>query len=154
MPATGRNNLILWTACRAVLCVAVSVATLVAADPPADVVEFFRTAAQSLSEAHTHSGLLPNDPAAFLGHFDSNMPGYAELRAEIEDLVSRGTVGNAVEFVSDEGGDNKRTLDLDWSLEIENQRPRRAILKCTIERLGRKPTWKITSLEPVTFFKY
>jgi hypothetical protein len=128
------------------------VAKLSAADPPPDVVDFFRVVTQALADAHTTTGVLPNNAAGFLAHFDSNMPGYAELRAEVEDLVARGSVGAAVEFVTDDGDDNKRTLDLDWVLEIENQRPRRATLKCTIERSKKK--WKITSLSPVSFFKY
>lgn len=149
MPVTGRNGkAILWMALA-------TAAALPAADPPPDVVEFFRGAAQSLTEAHTQNSRLPNDPATFLSHFDSNMPGYAQLRAEIEDLVNRATVANEIEFVTDEGDENKRTLALDWTMEIEGQRSRRAILKCTIERAsGKKAKWKITALSPVEFFKY
>jgi hypothetical protein len=127
--------------------------TVRAADPPSDVVEFFRSVTQALADAHTQSALLPNNAAGFLRNFDSAMPRYADLRAEIEDLVARGTISNAAEFVTDDGDENKRTLQIDWLLEIENQRPRREILKCTIERRD-KGKWKITALAPVEFFKY
>jgi hypothetical protein len=80
------------------------------------------------------------------------MPGYAQLQENVEDLVSRSTVGSAVEFVTDDGDENKRNLDVDWTLEIEDRLPRRQVLKCTIERRGK--SWKITSLTPVDFFKY
>jgi len=148
MPATGLN--------KAILCMALVSATLLsAADPPPDVVEFFRSAAHALSDANRQDSRVPIDPATFLSHFDSSMPGYAQLRSEIEDLVTRATIANEIEFVSDEGDENKRTLDLDWTLEIEGQRSRRAILKCVVERSGgKKAKWKITALSPIEFFKY
>src|ERR1043166_3659168 len=97
---------------------------LALADPPADVLEFFRT---------TVEALLDNDAREFMANFDPNMPGYA------------------IEIVSDEGDDRKRALELDWLLEIEGKQPKRGILKCRIERQGKK--WKITSLDPIEFFK-
>jgi len=42
-------------------------------------------------------------------------------------------------------------LQLDWLLQIEDEQPRRQILKCTIERQGKN--WKITALDPIEFFK-
>jgi hypothetical protein len=148
MPVTGHNKAIVWMAFA-------TAALMPAADPPQDVVEFFRGVAQSLTDAHAQDSRLNNDPATFLSHFDSNMQGYAQLRAEIEDLVTRASVANEIEFVSDEGDENKRTLDVDWTLEIEGQRSRRAILKCTIERgSGKKSKWKITAIAPIEFFKY
>jgi hypothetical protein len=138
---------------RALLCITVTLASgLRAADPPRDVVEFFEDVTRALASAHTDNPRLPISAAAFLDKFDSAMPGYAELRENVEDLVSRSTVGSAVEFVTDDGDDNKRTLDVDWTLEIEDRLPRRQVLKCIIERRGK--TWKITSLAPVDFFKY
>ena len=80
------------------------------------------------------------------------MVGYATLRDEIESLLSAAEVGSAIEIVTDEGDDQKRTLELDWVLEITDQQPKRAILKCTIARQGKK--WKITALDPIEFFKY
>ena len=45
----------------------------------------------------------------------------------------------------------KRTLELDWLLKIDNAEPRRQIVKCQVEKQGKK--WKITSLDPVEFFR-
>jgi hypothetical protein len=80
------------------------------------------------------------------------MPDYAQLHDNVEDLVSHSQLGSIVEFVTDEGDDKKRTLEIDWVLEIQDQPARRQVLKCTIERRGKK--WKIVSLAPVDFFKY
>ncbi|MGD1092011.1 MAG: hypothetical protein ABSB35_08455 [Bryobacteraceae bacterium] len=118
-------------------------ATLALAQTPQDVVEFFRDVAGDLAQ---------NNPSEFLDHFDRNMVGYATLRDEIESLLSAAEVGSAIEIVTDEGDDQKRTLELDWVLEITDQQPKRAILKCTIARQGKK--WKITALDPIEFFKY
>jgi hypothetical protein len=79
------------------------------------------------------------------------MPGYEEFAAQIEDMVGAGDVATSVGFVNFQGNDRKRTLDLDWFLQCEGQRPKRAVIKCTIEKQGRK--WKITSIAPVEFFK-
>jgi hypothetical protein len=138
---------------RAVLCIAITLASgLRGADPPRGVVEFFDAVTRALADAHTDNPRLPISAAVFLDKFDSSMPGYPELRENVEDLVSRSKLGSAVEFVTDDGDENKRTLDVDWTLEIEDRLPRRQVLKCTIERRGKM--WKITSLAPVDFFKY
>jgi hypothetical protein len=119
------------------------VGVLAMADTPADVVELFRTAAAALAN---------KDAAEFLGQFDKGMPGYSQLRDEIEELMARGEVGSAIEIVTDGGDEQKRTLELDWVLEIADQQARRKVLKCAIERRGKK--WKIVSFDPVDFFKY
>jgi len=138
---------------RTLLCIAIALAAaLRAADPPRGVIEFFDDLTRALADAHTDNPRLPISAAVFLDKFDSTMPDYSQLRDNVEDLVSRSKVGSAVEFVTDDGDENKRTLDVDWTLEVEDRLPRRQVLKCTIERRGK--TWKITSLAPVDFFKY
>jgi len=117
-------------------------AAIAAGETPRDVVDLFQAVAGDLAQ---------NNPSEFLDHFDRNMTGYATLRDEIESLLSASEVGSAIEIVTDEGDDQKRTLELDWVLEIADQQPRRAILKCTLEKQGKK--WKITALDPIEFFK-
>jgi hypothetical protein len=128
------------------------IGVLAAAQTPDDVVRFLRSTAMALSDAHGGGALGTNDARPFLECFDSSMPRFAELRGEIETLVERAEVGSAIEIVSDEGDDSKRMMELDWVLEVQDQRPRRAILKVTLEK--RKKEWKITALDPVEFFKY
>ena len=60
-------------------------------------------------------------------------------------------VGSSIEVVSDAGDDHKRTMELDWILQIEDQPTRRKIIKVTIEK--EKTNWKFTSLEPIDFFR-
>jgi hypothetical protein len=126
-------------------------AVLAMAQTPSDVVDFFRGVASTLDQAHSDDPNFPTDARPFLDKFDPRMPGFAAFRDEIEAVVAAGHVGSVIDFVTDEGDDQRRTLQLDWLLHIEDQQPRRQILKCTIERQGKK--WKITALEPIDFFK-
>jgi hypothetical protein len=119
---------------------------LVLEDPPKDIVDFFRSAAVELSEAHDNGS-----GRAFLDDFDKSMPGYAALSDQIEAMVAAGEVSTTIDFVNTEGNDRKRTLDLDWILQCEGQRPKRQVIKCTIEKRGKK--WKITSIAPLEFFR-
>jgi len=122
-------------------------ATLLAfADPPSDVVDFFRSTATALGDAHRDGSAR-----AFLEHFDASMPGYPEFADRIEALAAAGEVGAVIDFVSVKEDGAKIALELDWLLQPEGERPRRGVLSCTLERRGKK--WKITSLSPIEFFR-
>jgi hypothetical protein len=112
------------------------------ADLSKDVEDLFRTAAEALAD---------KDPAACLGKFDPKMPGFLTLRDEILALLDHSDVGTTWDVVTDEGDNQKRALQLDWLLHVDEDQPRRQILKFRIERQGKK--WKIVSLEPIEFFK-
>lgn len=119
------------------------------ADSAADVVNVFSAAAEALTN---------DDSAAFLDHFDRGMPDYAALRGNIEGLLAAYEVGSTIEVVTDEGNDEKRMVSLDWLLVASeknavngNQQTRRRIVKCTLERRGKR--WRITALDPVDFFQ-
>lgn len=110
-------------------------------DAPKDVLDFFRTAAEALAD---------KDASAFLEHFDSKMAGYETLASEVQSLVERSDIGSSIEIVEDRGDEHKRTLQLDWLLRIDQDLPKRQIVKCTIEKQGRR--WKITSFVPIDLF--
>ena len=124
-------------------------AVLLFAEPPADVLELFRQAADALAN---------DDANTFLAKFDRNMTDYTTFRDEIIGLLAAHDVGSTIEIVNDEGDDQKRSLDLDWLLVISEKNSvngtketRRRVLKCRIERQGKQ--WKIMGLEPVDFFR-
>jgi hypothetical protein len=112
------------------------------ADPPKDVGDFFGAAVQALAD---------KDAATFLDHFDRNMPGYAAFRNDMIALLDRSEVVSTVAFITDQGDSTRRELQLDWYVQIDEDRPRRQIVKCTIERQGKK--WKIVSFDPLDIFK-
>ena len=128
-------------------CATVLIAAVLSGQTPDHVIQFLRTTATALANGHDEGSAQQ-----FLDNFDRTMPDYAALADAVEGLVARSEIGSAVEIVTDSGDDKKRALELDWVLEVEDQLPRRKILKCTIERKGKN--WKFTSLEPVDFFKY
>lgn len=110
--------------------------------PPAQM-EVFRNVSEALAN---------RDVDAFLDQFDRQMPQYEKLRDEIQELFGLAQeIGSTIDVITDEGDDSKRTLQLDWLLKIDIDEPRRQIVKCQVEKQGKK--WKITALEPVEFFK-
>ena len=110
--------------------------------PPA-YMEVFRAASEALAN---------RDTLAFLDQFDSKMPQYEKLGDQIQELFGVAQeLGSTVDVITDDGDDEKRTMELDWLLKIDNGDPRRQIVKCQVEKQGKK--WKITALDPVEFFR-
>ena len=109
--------------------------------PPKDVQTFFRTAVEALAD---------QDIPAFLDHFDHGMPGFGELRSDVEALANA-EVSSTLEIAKDEGDERARVVELDWLIRIDQARPRREIVRCKIEKQGKK--WKMTSFEPLRFFE-
>jgi hypothetical protein len=130
----------------AVVCVFLAMLQATMGDAPKDVVDFFRSVASTLGDANGDG-----NAKAFLEHFDPAMPDYAVFSDQIEAMVGAGEVSTSIDFVNTDGDDRKRTMELDWLLLCEGESPKRAVVKCTIEKRGKK--WKITSLAPVAFFK-
>lgn len=131
-------------------------ATLAFNDPPRDVIDFFRSVASALADADRDYSVpqesnRPRHATEFLNHFERSMPGYGEFSSQIEDMVGSGEITTSIEFVNTDGNDKKRVLELDWLIQCGGQRPKRAVIKCTIEKRGKK--WKITSIAPVEFFR-
>ena len=112
-------------------------------DPtPKDVRDFIRTTADALTN---------RDSRDFLSRFDGKMPGFDTLNYEIEALTARDQVLSVIEIVSDVGDEAERTMQIDWILTVDTERPRRQVVKVKIEKHGKK--WTVTSLEPIEFFK-
>ena len=125
-------------------------------DPPKDVIDFFRSVATALADGgrdlnERKERSKPRDAADFLQHFDKAMPGYAQLSDQVQAMVGAGEVSTNIDFINTQGDNHTRTLDLDWVLLCEGEAPKRAVIKCTIEKHGKK--WMITSLSPIDFFK-
>ena len=110
---------------------------------PPEQMEVFRAVTEALAN---------QDADSFLDQFDTKMPGYAKLRDEIRDLFGMAQeIGSTIDVITDEGDEQKRMLELDWLLKIDNDQPRRQIVKCQVEKQSKK--WKIIALDPVEFFR-
>ncbi len=144
MPATGRK---VWIAA-ACLAVAAFLPTPMAhADTHTDILDLVGSMASALSE---------NNAPGFLAALDKAMPGYDHLHEAIPALLDQGEITSSVEPLRDEGDETKRTVDLDWYMEIHNPDAaapvirRREVIHCRVEKEGRH--WRVTSLDPVSFF--
>jgi hypothetical protein len=117
------------------------------ADTHDDVIDLFASMAAALSEINV---------AQFMDAFDKNMPDYDQLRAGVTALVNQAEVTSSVEPMSDDGDETKRTVELDWYLEIRSLLPdgplvrRREVVHCELRK--EKKRWKIVSLKPIEFF--
>jgi hypothetical protein len=111
-------------------------------DAPKDVLAFIRTAAEALAN---------QDADDFLSHFDPKMPGYQKISDGVQALLARSEVSSTIEIVSNRGDNQKQTLNLDWLLQIDQNAPSRRIVKCILEKQGRK--WKFVSFDPMDLFE-
>jgi hypothetical protein len=111
-------------------------------DAPRDVLDFIRTTTEALAN---------QDAQDFLSHFDPKMPGYAKFSDDVQALLARSEVSSTIEIVSDRGDNQKQTLELDWLLQIDENAPSRRIVKCALEKQGKK--WKFVSFDPVNLFE-
>jgi hypothetical protein len=111
------------------------------------VVDLFASMAAALAEINV---------AQFMDAFDKDMTGYDKLKTEVTGLVRQADLSSSVEPLKDEGNDSKRTVELDWILEIRSLVPdgplvrRRQIIRCELRK--DKKRWKIVSLTPIEFF--
>jgi hypothetical protein len=138
MRAIGRSTGIL-------ACVAFS---YLSADTHDEIVDVVGNMANALSTVN---------PPKFMDAVDKNMPDYDKLKSNVTALMNQTEITSSIETVNDEGDDTKRTVDLDWYLEIRSLVPdgpierRREIIHCELARKDKKH-WKIVSLKPVEFF--
>jgi hypothetical protein len=92
----------------------------------------------------------------FLEPFDRSMAGYQILEANAWALLRQYEVQSSIELLRQESGGAARTVELDWFLQLEEQRDagavtrRRERVHCRLEKRGKK--WKITGIDPVAFF--
>ena len=112
-----------------------------------DVVDLFASMAAALSEIN-----VPQ----FMDAFDKDMPDYDKMKRAVTGLVNQAEVSSSVEPLKDEGDDTKRTVELDWFLEIRSLLPdgpvvhRREVIRCELRK--EKKRWKIVSIQPLEFF--
>lgn len=103
------------------------------------------------------AGLSADNAAAFLKAVDPHMAGRERLAADVRGLLEQAEVTCAISKLEDEGDDARRTLVLDWSLDLKRKggddlriERRRQAVRMTLARSGKK--WLVTSLEPASFF--
>ena len=126
------------------------------ADSADDAFDVVASAARALSEATSLAPPNRGGPEIFLSYFDSKMPGFAILRDNAAALIRQNDISCTLDPVANEGDDKRRDLDVDWTLRLVETstgivaRERHEKVKVRVEKQGRK--WRITALEPLSFF--
>jgi hypothetical protein len=111
------------------------------------VVDLIASAAAALADVN-----VPQ----FMAAFDKDMPGYENLRSAVTALTNHAEVTSAIEPFQDEGDDTKRSVDLDWYLQVRSlvqDGPivtRREVIHCELRKEAKR--WKIVSIKPLEFF--
>jgi hypothetical protein len=118
--------------------------------------DLFPSAAAALDapalDPHQPLSRLPG----FLRRFDSTMPGFEQLRANVGGLLERGDIHSSLDLVRNEGDDQRRTVEVEWTLEVVDSNTGIALFERTssivsqVER--RRREWRIVSFDPPAFF--
>jgi hypothetical protein len=102
------------------------------------------------------TALAGDNVAGFFKLVDSGMPGYAKLRSQIDSLIGRAQVSSSISILENEGDDARRTMSLDWYVEIRSRgigdqtEPRRRTVRCVMAKSGKG--WKVIELDPAGLF--
>jgi hypothetical protein len=115
-------------------------------------------AAESAADLFTSlaADLSGGNAASFLKRFDKTMSGYRDLEANVYALTGQASVASSIAILKDEGDAHRRTVTLDWVLEVTPITPanaverRRETVTCRLELHGRK--WTIAALDPIALF--
>jgi hypothetical protein len=117
------------------------------ADASADVFDLFASMSAALSA---------NNASGFMKAIDVNIPDRDHLSANVNAIVEQAEVTCAIDVIKDDGDDRKRTVTLDWSMQLKHQgddlqiERRREAVTFTVVREAKK--WRITSIAPLTVF--
>jgi hypothetical protein len=90
-----------------------------------------------------------------LARFDRAMVGYAQLEANLQALTSIWLVEPALQLTSNEGSDDRRSLEIDWVMTLTNPMDvgrslrKEETVKCVVEKRGKR--WLIVAFAPLEF---
>jgi hypothetical protein len=134
--------------CPTILIGIVLCGSLLFADSHDEIVDVVSNMANALSTV--------NAPK-FMDAIDKSMPEYDKLKSDVAALMNQTEVTSSIEMLQEDGDEAKRTVDLDWYLEVRSLSPdgpierRREIIHCELLRKDKKH-WKIVLLKPMEFF--
>jgi hypothetical protein len=112
--------------------------------------------ALSLLLLELSAALEDGNAARFLAQIDRRRcRDYASLETNVVALVAQYDVGSSVEVVEEARAGEAVELKLDWLLRLRPSSggpvaERKQQVRCRLERRGK--AWKVTALEPVSFF--
>jgi hypothetical protein len=99
--------------------------------------------------------MAENNAEKFLAYLSPELK--TAMEANVRALLLRHEITSSISPLSNEGDDKKRTLDLDWYVEIrarENEMAierRRKTIRCVVEK-NAKRRWVVTEITPADLF--
>ncbi|MCC6859323.1 MAG: hypothetical protein IT158_12215 [Bryobacterales bacterium] len=102
------------------------------------------------------TALSGGDAHDFLAGFDSSMPGYGQLEANVIALTQQNEILASIVLTNEQSEGADLVVELDWMLEIRSRQPagplvrRRETVTCRLAK--RKKRWRVTALSPLGFF--
>jgi hypothetical protein len=129
----------------ALVCIAVAFAS---ADAHDDVIEVVTSMAGALTEVNV---------TKFMEAFSKDMPDYGTIETNVTALVKQADVSSSIQPLMEDGDDQARKIDLDWTLEVRSLEQdggivrRRELVHCDLRK--EKKRWKIVALKPLEFFE-
>lgn len=117
------------------------------ADTHDEIVDHFAAMAAALAD---------DNAPGFLARIDKGMPGYEDLKIQINAMVDLASVASDIDPQKDTGDNQQRSVDLDWYLVMRSKLPdgplvrRRQVIHCDLRKEGRH--WKIVTMTPLSFF--
>lgn len=102
------------------------------------------------------AGLSTVNVPLFMDAFDKDMPDYDRLRGDVTALTNQAEVTSSIEPVSEQGGEDAYSIDLDWYLQVRSLVPdgpivtRRQVVHCDLRK--DKKRWVIVAIKPMEFF--
>lgn len=124
---------------------------------PTHAAEAWRALTDAAGALVRRSDYTPGDPTWFLGLFDPKMPGYEDFVNGITALLRRGDVNSSITLVSSDGDDQRRTMVVDWELDVVDVGTktqvidRRQDVKLRMEWQGKG--WRVVAVDPLPFFE-
>jgi hypothetical protein len=97
-----------------------------------------------------------NNLPTLLGRFDRAMVGYPQLEADLKALTSIWVVEPALQLTGNEGGDDRRSLEIDWVMTLTSPLDgarslrKEETVKCVVEKRGKR--WLIAAFTPLELF--
>ena len=99
--------------------------------------------------------MAENNAEKFLAYLSPELK--TTLEADLRALLLRHEITSSISPLSNEGDDKKRSLELDWYVEIRARgnelaiERRRQNVRCVVEKNAKK-RWVVTAVAPADFF--
>ena len=119
--------------------------------------EAWRAVTDAAAALVRRNDYVPADPTWFLSLFDPGMPGYQDFASGITALLRRGDVNSSLVLVSNDGDDRRRTLLVDWDLEVMDIGTKTAAIQrqqqVKLQMDWREKGWRVAEVDPLAFFE-